>query len=121
MKKIFLKASILLCLLSIFGFVGCAANKYQTGYNNGPSAIAWNNLIYGPSGKEVSQNELGKQLGKIKRMKKPYPKENGDSNLTPEGSKIFEIKGVDVNNSVVIETDGKYYKFVKKDSLNKEH
>lgn len=114
MKKIFVKVSLLLCLLSILGFLGCTAQR-RTGDNNAPSSIAWNNLIYGPSGEEVSKSELGKQLGKIQRIEKPYPQKNGDSNLTPKGSKIFEIKNVDIGNAIAIETDGKYYEFVVKE------
>lgn len=36
-------------------------------------------------------------------------------------NKIFEIKGIDVNEAIAIERDGKDYKFVKKDSLNKQY
>lgn len=115
MKKYFAITSMLLCLLLILGLVGCSE---QTGPGT-PAGIAWNNLIYGPLGTEVTQSELGTQLGEINRIKKPMPVQNGDSNYTPVGSKIFEIKGIDINTAVVIETDGKYYKYVKKDSLNK--
>jgi hypothetical protein len=115
-KKYLVKTTILLCLLLIVGLGGCTT---KTGDNNAPSSIAWNNLIYGPSGTEVSQSELGKQLGEIKRINKPMPVQNGDSNNMPVGSKIFEIKGIDINEAIVIEKDGKDYKFIKKDSLNK--
>lgn len=115
MKKYLAIILISLCLLLILGFVGCS-NKVGPG---APAGIAWNNLIYGPSGTEVSQSELGKQLGEINRINKPMPVQNGDSNYAPVGSKIYQIEGIDINTSIVIETEGKYYKYVKNDSLNK--
>ena len=115
MKKYFAITSMLLCLLLTLGLIGC------TEYSGpgAPVGIAWNNFIYGPSGTEVPKGELGTQLGEINRINKPMPIHNGDSNYAPVGSKIFEIKGIDINTAVVIETDGKYYKYVKEDSLNK--
>ncbi|MFL0247357.1 hypothetical protein [Candidatus Clostridium stratigraminis] len=76
-------------------------------------------MIYGPAGTEVSQSELGTQLGKINRIKKPMPMQNGDSNYAPVESKIYEIKGIDINTAVVIGIDGKYWEYVKSGSLNK--
>lgn len=115
MKKYLAITSMLLCLLIILGLVGCAV-KAGSG---APESIAWNNLIYVPSGTEIAQSELGTQLGKINRIKKPMPVQNGDSNYVPVGSKIYEIKDIDISTEIVIEADGKYYKYVKKDSLNK--
>ena len=109
MKEYLVKTSILLCLLLIVGLAGCVA---KVGGNNAPSSIAWNNLIYGPSGTEVSQSELGIQLGEIKRINKPMPVQNGDSNDIPVGSKFFEIKGIDINEAIAIERDGKVYKLI---------
>ncbi|MEG0775362.1 hypothetical protein [Clostridium sp.] len=116
MKKYFLKTSLLLCLLLILGLAGCENQKVGPG---APSAIAWNNLIYSPSGTEVSQSEFGKQLGEIKQIKKPMPMQNGDSNYMPVGSKITEIKGIDTNEAIAIEKEGKIYKFIKIGMLEK--
>lgn len=113
MKKHFTQMLVLLCLLLMIGLAGCV------GGNNAPVSIAWDNSIYSPSDMEIHQSELGKQLGEIKRIKKPIPVQNGDSNRIPVGSKIFEIKGIDTNDAIAIERDGKTYKFEKKGFLNK--
>lgn len=116
MKKYFTSISMLLCLLFMLGLAGCGA---KVGENSAPASIAWNNLIYGQSGTEVPQSELGTQLGEINRIIKPMPVKNGDSNFAPVGSNIFEIKGIDNSTAFAIEADGKYCKYVKKDALNK--
>ena len=82
-----------------------------------PIEVAWNDLSYGISVKEVSKEELGKQIGEVKRQKKPMPFENGDANYIAVGSKIFEIKGTDIKNAIAVEIDGKTYEATKNRSL----
>jgi hypothetical protein len=112
MKKHFVKPILIICLLSTLMLVGC---KSKSG--SYPNALAWDNISYGVSAAEVSKDELGKQLGEIKRKKEPMPIENGDANDTPVGSKLFEIKVVDTKEAIAVEKNGKVYKAIKNDPL----
>ncbi|MTI68623.1 MAG: hypothetical protein FH751_00005 [Firmicutes bacterium] len=108
MRKIF----ITLFLLVVF-FSGCS-KQIQSDY---PIAVAWNNIRFAISVEEVSKENLGKQLGEVKRIKEPMPKENGDANFITVGSKIFEINGIDANDTIAIEYNGKIVKATKIGSL----
>lgn len=112
MKKHFLIATLILCLTSIFILGGC--RKETVIY---PNVLAWDDISYGISNIEVSKDELGKQLGEIKRKKQPLPMENGDANNTPIGSKLFEIKGTDTKDAIAVEKNDKFYKVIKKGPL----
>jgi hypothetical protein len=61
MRKYYTKTGIILCILLTMLSTGCTATT-KTGPGS-PSAIEWNDIIYGYSGREVSESELGKQLG----------------------------------------------------------
>lgn len=94
----------------MFMLVGCTTKTSNETY---PAAIVWDSIKYGVSQTEVSKDELGKQLGEIKRIKEPMTIENGDSNCISIGSKIFEIKGIDTKEVLAIEENGKIYKATK--------
>ena len=94
---------------------GCTANTSNSTY---PNALAWDNISYGLSVTEVSKDELGNQLGEVKRIKYPMPIENGDANTTPVGSKIYQIKGIDIKEAIAVENNGKTYKATKNGPLN---
>lgn len=113
MKKHFAKPMLIICLLSMFMFAGCTSKAGSSTAGQYPIAVAWNDISYGLSVTEISKDELGKQLGEIKRKKEPMPIENGDANDTPVGSKLFEIKGVDAKEAIAVEINGKAYKATK--------
>lgn len=101
MKKIF---AILMLFMILLG--GCKKEPIS----EYPSVIAMNDLIYGVSVEEVSKDNLGKELGEVNRVKKTMPVENGDANIISIGSKVFEIKGIDIKTAVAVEEDGKINK-----------
>jgi hypothetical protein len=70
----------------------------------------WSDINYFISVEEVFKKELGNQIGEVKSLKKPMPKEHGDANFIPIGSKIFEIKGNEIKDFIAVEIDGKTYK-----------
>lgn len=119
MKKYFKIISIIFFLSSTFVLMSCGAKQVNTGAKNSsyPSAVAWNNIIYGVSVSEVSKNELGKQIGEVKRNNMPMPIENGDANNTAVGSKIYDIKDTDSKDVIAIEKEGKLYKAFKNGPL----
>lgn len=108
MKKSYVKAVLIICLLTIGTLGGC-----KSAIGSYPSSIAWDNTSYGVSKTEVSKDDIGKQLGEIKRKKEPVPIKNGDANDASVGSKLFEIKGIDIKEAVAIERNGKVYKATK--------
>lgn len=103
MKKIF---AIFILMLFLILLGGCKKGQMSL-Y---PSVIAWNDSIYGVSVEEVPEENIGKQLGEVKRVKKPVPVENGDANFISIGSKVFEIKDVDIKTAVAVEKEGKINK-----------
>ena len=100
-----IKKIVTILMLLVVALTGCAT-KPQVDY---PAALAWGNIVYGMSRAEVSKDELGEQLGEVKRVKEHMPLRNGDANNGPIGSRIFEIKSVDTKNRVAYEKDGKTY------------
>ncbi|NIK70787.1 MULTISPECIES: hypothetical protein [unclassified Paenibacillus] len=110
---------IFLVLLVSFLAAGCSNNGSNSS-DSYPSAVAWNNILYGYSIEEVSVEEIGKQIGEIKRQVTPMPKKNGDSNdrRLPTGSQLFEISGKDHNQEMAIKVNGKYFKASKLGPLN---
>jgi hypothetical protein len=104
-KKRYVKAALIICLLSIVTLGGC-----KSAIGSYASSIAWDNISYGVSTTEVSKDALGKQLGEIKRKKEPMPIKNGNANDAPVGSKLFEINGIDTKETIAIEKNGKFYK-----------
>lgn len=74
-----------------------------------PRAIAWNNIIYLKSDEEININNIGKEIGKIERQRSPMPRKNGESNDTPVGSLIFEIKNVNTQDAVAVKIDNQFF------------
>lgn len=96
-------------LLAIVVLAGCSANKDDS-Y---PSAVVLENIQYGLSVEKVTQDKIGNQLGTVKRIVHPMPKENEESNDAPVGSKLYEIKEVEPNEAIAVEIDGEYRKAYK--------
>jgi hypothetical protein len=101
MKKIIMTLLLLIVISS-----GCVKLQ-QSDY---PIVVAWNDINYYISVEEVFKEELGNQIGEVKRLKKPMPKENGDANFIPIGSRIFKINEIEIKDSIAVEIDGKTYK-----------
>ncbi|MFC5650627.1 hypothetical protein ACFPYJ_16140 [Paenibacillus solisilvae] len=78
-----------------------------------PSAVAWNNLLYGLSIEEVDNKVIGNEIGKIKRQRTPMPKKNGESNEKLVGSLLFEIKGADTQDVIAVKVNDKFFKASK--------
>ncbi|CAM3567456.1 hypothetical protein PALU110988_29185 [Paenibacillus lupini] len=104
MKHIKLLLVFVSVIIGIFSFTGGAT---ATSY---PSAIAWNNFVYGLSTEEIDIKDIGNQIGRIERLRTPMPKKNGESNDKPVGSLLFEINGVDTLDVIAVKVDDKYYK-----------
>lgn len=102
--------SLLFLVIILTGFSsnteGALANSY-------PSAVAWNNLLYGLSTEEVDIKDIGNELGTIEHLRAPMPKKNGESNEKPVGSQLFEINGVDTQDVIAVKVNDKFFKASK--------
>lgn len=106
----------LACTLVILLFIGLFGCTSETG--DYPIAIVWADNLYGLSVKEVSSDELEEQIGEVRRVKRPMPVKSGDANFIPVGSKVFEIKGIDIEDAIAVEKDGARYKAIRLQEMN---
>lgn len=74
------------------------------------SMIIFNNDTYYLSSELISKDNLGEQIGQVEKQVIPSPKNNGEANECPVGTKIFQIKGVDVRESVGVYFQNEYRK-----------
>jgi hypothetical protein len=101
-----MKKTIMTLLLLILISSGCVKLQ-QPEY---PIVVMWTDINYYMSVEEVFKKDLGNQIGEVKSFKKPMPEEHEDANFVPIGSKIFEIKGIEIKDSIAVEIEGKTYK-----------
>ena len=104
------KYLIFITALFVIVLVGCSYQAQATSY---PSVVLLNNVQYGLSVEKVPKDKISIQIGVVKRKVNPMPKENEESNETPVGSKLYEIKGIDPNEAIVVEVDGEFQKAYK--------
>jgi len=83
-----------------------------------PAAVAWNYIIYGLSVNTVSAEEIGSEIGQVRRYTTTFPEKNGDCNSAPVGSKLYSIKGVSVDDAIAIDVRNKLYKASRGWKLN---
>ncbi|BBI34010.1 hypothetical protein [Cohnella abietis] len=116
---------IVICFLLILAFLtGCSnqarnipqLSKEIQSLDSYPAHIAWDDNLYGISLEEIHQDGLGIDLGIVERFTLEI-KNNGESNILPVGSKIYEIVNIDIKESIAVELDGKYIKANKLQSL----
>ncbi|OCT12041.1 hypothetical protein A8709_29755 [Paenibacillus pectinilyticus] len=100
---------LLIIVFFIAVLTGCTITHKKT-ISDYPSAIAWNDKLYGSSAEEVPPSNIGKEIGEIKRKKTPRPSQNGDSNDKPVGSLLFEITGKDSKDVIAYKVNDTYFK-----------
>lgn len=108
---------LILILFSIAVLTGCSHTTGGKSSSNYPSAVAWNNILYGLSAEEVPVKDIGKEIGKIERRTSPMPKKNGESNDKPVGSLLFEVVGADAQELIAVKVNDKYFRASKLGSL----
>ncbi|MBM7563869.1 hypothetical protein [Paenibacillus sacheonensis] len=87
--------------------------------------VVWNHgQTYAISDEAVPEAEIGRQIGEVRRNVsnmdsiavpegeaiQPYEKQDGDSSLLKEGSKLFELTGTAVDSAIVVMNGGNYVK-----------
>jgi hypothetical protein len=100
-------------LFFVIVLTGLSSNTEGALASSYPSALAWNNLLYGLSTEEVEIKEIGNEIGKIERQRDPMPKKNGESNEMLVGSLLFEIKGADTQDVIAVKVNDKFFKASK--------
>ncbi|MCQ4088330.1 hypothetical protein [Saccharibacillus sp. JS10] len=105
--------SLLPVFLSIVILAGCSIGSEET-Y---PSVVSLDDTLYGLSVETVTQDDIGNQLGEVKRVATPMPGGNEEANDTPVGSKLFEIKGIESSEAIAVEVNGEYQKATRNGSL----
>ena len=107
---------LLFFVIVLTGFSSITEEALASTY---PSAVAWNNFLYGVSTEEVDTKDIGNEIGKIERLRDPMPKKNGESNdiRTPVGSLLFEINGADTQDVIAVKVEDKFFKASKFGSI----
>jgi hypothetical protein len=89
-------------------------------------SVAWNNSIYVVTDEKLTSQEIGSEIGLIKRQVSPKPAENGDiARNTSDGPaisgvKLYEIKGIDSKDAIALYfKDNAYNKCKYLGALNK--
>ena len=107
--------SFLVLIMASVCLTGCSQRTFE-----GPSAkennaiyasmLIFNNASYYLSSEVISKENLEEQIGQVEKQVTPSPKNNGEANECPVGTKIFQIKGVDVRESVAVDFQNEYRK-----------
>ncbi|WP_160670510.1 hypothetical protein [Clostridium sp. C8-1-8] len=112
MRKLLLS---LITVLLLFTFVGCAKDKESMTTNRSyASMLIYNNTAYYLSSDVISSENLDNQIGIVKKQVTPSPKNDGEANECPVGTKIFSIKDIDVKEAIAINFHNEYYKAITK-------
>jgi hypothetical protein len=96
----------MLSFFLVFLLTGCNY-RVITDY---PPVVIWSDKIYFLTADKVSEDLLGRQLGTVRKQIHTFPKQNEESNILVQGSRIYEIKGTDPLNEIVVEDKGEYFK-----------
>lgn len=94
-------------ILSICVF-GITSTTKATTYPS--DRVLWNDNIYDTLKEIITVDQIGQQIGEVKRNVNPMPKRNGDSNTIPVGTKLFEIKGISTKEAIAVQRGGEYNK-----------
>ena len=107
--------SFLVLMMVSVGLLGCSQRTLtETSIKERDelyaSMLIFNNDTYYLSSELISKDNLGEQIGQVEKQVIPSPKNNGEANECPVGTKIFQIKGVDVRESVAVNFQNEYRK-----------
>lgn len=101
----------LIVLVLLFTFVGCTKDKVSTTTNESyASMLIYNNTYYYLTVDVIPSENLDKQISEVSKQVTPSPKNDGEANECPVGTKIFAIKGVDTKEAIAVNFHNEYRK-----------
>lgn len=73
-----------------------------------PPATIWNDTSYVASGELLSEDEVGRYIGRTQKQVRKMPTKNGESHNYPAKSQIYEIRGVSTLEAIAVKENGAY-------------
>ncbi|REK71735.1 hypothetical protein [Paenibacillus paeoniae] len=103
--------SVLLFLLPLLAGCGntAPAEKALLPY---PPVVVWDNKAYVVTDKIVLSENVGDQIGAVKRYIDPaknFPERDEDSTSAPVGSGLFQIQGLNLKQTLAVEWNGVFF------------
>jgi hypothetical protein len=115
-RKLIAAASIAV-LLTCSVILGLFKSFYSDNTSGSyPECLYWNNTTYSRTTVYLSRDDLDEKIGAIKYKNIPMPCRNGESNFLDAYTPIYGIKGVDGQEVIAVETDGRYTAVVSNDN-----
>jgi hypothetical protein len=75
-----------------------------------PLPVVWDHIVYNLSDEEVPSQLIGDEIGEIQTVRHPLPKQNGEANGTPVGSKLYKIKNIEQQEAIAVKVRDTYKK-----------
>ncbi|MBW7456807.1 hypothetical protein ACFOLF_25340 [Paenibacillus sepulcri] len=100
-----------LVILSAIVLSSCSAISPSSSANWAYGFVVWNGDIFEDIKEEVAKDAIEQSIGEVKKYSDhegTYG--NGYSNLFKKGTKLYKIQGVDTEQFIAAESDGKYFK-----------
>jgi hypothetical protein len=104
------KLAVTISLILIMFISGCRNTAGMAAESSYPALVAWNFIVYGLSVETIPFESIEAEIGQVKRLVGSIPRQNGDANDAPIGSKLYRIKDVSLQDAIAVGIDGKCYK-----------
>lgn len=90
---------------------GCGDSQLQGQASWAFPGLNWNGHIYRVTSEKVKREDIGEQLGSVTSFSEVEgaPETGTFSNTLPVGTKLYEIRGVDVSDAIAAEPKDKSF------------
>ena len=111
MKKTACMALILLFSLALSACNKGASPSNQSSADWAYGFVVWNDDSYEHIKEEVTKEEIERSIGEVNKYSDHEGiYSNGFSNVFRKGTKLYKMKGIDIDQFIAAELDGKYFK-----------
>lgn len=111
MKKTACMALILLISLALSACNKGASPSNQSSADWAYGFVVWNDDSYEHIKEEVTKEEIERLIGEVNKYSDHEGiYSNGFSNVFRKGTKLYKMKGIDIDQFIAAELDGKYFK-----------
>lgn len=111
-----MKKTAWITLILLFSFALSACNNGASPSNQSSADwayrfVVWNDDSYVHIKEEVTKEEIERSIGEVNNYS-DYEGiySNGFSNVFKKGTKLYKIRGIDIDQFIAAELDGKYFK-----------